>query len=325
MKFKSEVNIESINNKINYNDNLLFLGSCFSRNIGNKFSERLFNTKVNPFGVIFNPISIFKLLERAIDKKYFEESDWIFRNEKWVNLDLHGELSFAKLEEALSFSNNIIDEVHYFLKSTNYLFLTFGTSWIYSFKENNQLVANCHKIPQKEFKKRMLTVSEIVEYGNIVLTRLLSINKLQIVFTVSPVRHWADGAHNNNLSKSTLHLSVNEFLKQENTEYFPSYELVIDELRDYRFYDRDLVHPNELATDFVWEKLSENWVEYKTQKEIKEIEKIISSANHRPFNIESDAHQKFVVKTLSKLTQLKKQHSNLNFHDLESLLSNQMM
>ncbi len=325
MKFQSEVNIKPKNNKVNYNDNLLFMGSCFSGNIGNKFSERLFNTKVNPFGVIFNPISIFKLLERSIGKNYFTKSDWIYRDEKWLNLDLHGELSFAELEEALYFSNNIIDEVHIFLKNTNYLFLTFGTAWIYSFKENNQLVANCHKIPQKEFDKKMLSVSEIVEYGNTVLNKLLESSKLQIVFTVSPVRHWADGAHNNNLSKSTLHLAVNELLESENTEYFPSYELIIDELRDYRFYDRDLLHPNEIATDYVWEKLSENWIENYTQKEIAEIEKLISSANHRPFNLESDAHQKFANKTLSKLTQLKKKHSNLNFDDLESLLQKQLM
>jgi hypothetical protein len=326
MKFSSEVHIQSIKNKFNYNDNLIFLGSCFSGNIGNKFSERLFNSQVNPFGVIFNPISIFKLLERSIEKKYFIGSDWIFRNEKWLNLDLHGELSFANLEEALSHSNNLIDEVHNFLKTANYLFLTFGTAWIYSFKENNQLVANCHKIPQKEFEKSMLSISEIIEFGNNIFNKLQTLNKnLKIIFTVSPVRHWADGAHNNNLSKSTLHLAVNEFLKIENTEYFPSYELVIDELRDYRFYDRDLVHPNDLATDFVWEKLSEQWIDANTKKEILEIEKVISSANHRPFNVESEAHQKFVNKTLNKLHLLKKQHTNLNFDNLESLLTKQLM
>lgn len=325
MKFRSEVQIQPVKNKIDYTDNLIFLGSCFSGNIGNKFSERLFNTQVNPFGVIFNPISIFKLIERSIAKDYFVESDWIFRNEKWLNLDLHGELSFSNLEEALTYSNNLIDEIHNFLKSANYLFITFGTAWVYSFKESNQLVANCHKIPQKEFEKSMLSVSEIVEFGKKTINKLYSLNsKLKIIFTVSPVRHWADGAHNNNLSKSTLHLSVNEFLKLKSTEYFPSYELVIDELRDYRFYNRDLVHPNELATDFVWEKLLENWIGSDTQKEILEIEKVISSANHRPFNVESEAHQKFVNKTLNKLHQIKKQHTNLNFNNLESLLSKQL-
>ena len=326
MKFKSEVNIKPKNNKISYTDNLLFLGSCFSGNIGNKFSERLFNAKVNPFGVIFNPISIFKLLERAIDKNYFNEEDWIFRNEKWLNLDLHGELSNTNLDEAILQSNTLIDSVYEFLETTNYLFLTFGTAWIYNFKSNNQLVANCHKIPQKEFEKRMLSISEIVEYGKGVISKLqTSNNKLQVVFTVSPVRHWADGAHNNNLSKSTLHLAVSALLKLNNTEYFPSYELVIDELRDYRFYDRDLVHPNDVATDFVWEKLSENWIDKKTQVEIIEIDKIISSASHRPFNIESEAHQKFVSKTLKKLTVLKKTHPNLNFKHLESKLSKQLV
>lgn len=324
MKFQTEVKIESISNNITYNDNLLFLGSCFSGNIGNKFSERLFNSMVNPFGVIFNPISIFKLLERAIEKKHFTESDWIFRNEKWLNLDLHGELSFTDLEEALFNTNRIINQVHHFLKETNFLFLTFGTAWVYSFKANNQLAANCHKIPQKEFDKRMLSVAEIVEYGNTVINKLISNKNINVVFTVSPVRHWADGAHNNNLSKSTLHLAVNEFLKIKQSEYFPSYELVIDELRDYRFFGKDLIHPNDIATDFVWEKLSENWIEPETQKKIQNIEKLISSANHRPFNIKSLTHQKFVRKTLSKLTQLKKENSNLNFDDLETILSKQL-
>ena len=333
MKFRSEIDIVPLNNKISYNDNLMFLGSCFSGNIGNMFSERLFNTKVNPFGVIFNPISIFKLLERAVDKNYFNENDWIYRNEKWINLDLHGDLSFFDLDKALLHSNNIIDEVHSFLKTTNYLFLTFGTSWIYSFKENNQLVANCHKIPQKEFEKSMLSVYEIIEYGNSVISKIQkyvdstnkATNQIQIIFTVSPVRHLADGAHNNNLSKSSLHLAINELLKLEDTKYFPSYELIIDELRDYRFYTKDLVHPNEFATDFVWEKLSGNWIESKTQIDIQEIEKMISSANHRPFNVESSAHQKFVTKTLSKLNKLKNKHSNLDFKELELLLQNQLM
>jgi len=326
MKFRSEVNINPINNKINYDDFLLFIGSCFSGNIGNKFSERLFNTQVNPFGVIFNPISIFKLLDRCIDKRTFDKSDWIYRNEKWLNLDLHGELSFENLDDALEFPNKLLDATHNFLASTNQLFLTFGTAWIYSYKENNQLVANCHKIPQKEFDKRLLYVTEIVEHGKSLIDKLRSINKdIQVIFTVSPVRHWADGAHNNNLSKSTLHLAINDLLKLPNTNYFPSYELVIDELRDYRFFDKDLVHPNEMATDFVWEKLLENWIEPTTQKDISEIEKLISSANHRPFNVSSDAHQKFVRKTLEKLNILKNRHKNLNFDKLELKLTNQLL
>ena len=333
MKFRSEINIVTLNNKIKYSDNLLFLGSCFSGNIGNKFHERLFNTKINPFGVIFNPISILKLIERAIDKNYFNENDWIYRNEKWLNLDLHGDLSFTDLDKALSHSNNIIDEVHNFLKTTDCLFLTFGTAWIYSFRDNNQLVANCHKIPQKEFEKSLLSVTEIVEYGNSVISKIKNFvdntnrpkSQIKIIFTVSPVRHLADGAHNNNLSKSSLHLAINELLKLENTEYFPSYELVIDELRDYRFYTKDLMHPNDFATDFVWEKLLANWIEPKTQVEIQEIEKLISSVNHRPFNMESIAHQKFVTNTLLKLSVLKNNHPNLNFEKLEFSLQKQLI
>ena len=162
MKLQSEVKIEMPISKIEYKDKLLFLGSCFSGNIGVKFKDRLFDTLVNPFGVIFNPISIFKLIERSIVSNYFTESDWVFRNDKWLNLDLHGELSFSNLEEALLISNSLLDEVSEFLEKADYLFLTFGTAWVYRFKENNQLVANCHKIPQKEFEKKLLTVDEIV-------------------------------------------------------------------------------------------------------------------------------------------------------------------
>jgi len=326
MKFRSEVNIDILEKKIKYSDNLLFIGSCFSGNIGNKFAERLFNTRVNPFGVIFNPISIFKLLERAIDNNYFDKSDWIFRNEKWLNLDLHGELSFSNIDEAISNSNILINDIHNFLKTTNHIFLTFGTAWVYTLKKNNQLVANCHKIPQKEFDKKLLTTNEIVEFGNSIISKLKKFNtKTQIIYTVSPVRHWSDGAHNNNLSKSTLHLSINEFLQHKNTSYFPSYELVVDELRDYRFYERDLIHPNEMATDFVWDKLYDNWIENTTKEEILEIEKIILSSNHRPFNVESEAHQKFLKNTLNKLHQLKKKHTKINFDEIESKLTKQLI
>ena len=317
MKFQSEVKISSPSKKIQYTDKLLFLGSCFSGNIGNKFNERLFNSLVNPFGVIFNPISIFKLINRAINKSYFDKSNWIFRNDKWLNLDLHGELSNTDLHEAIKISNSIIDNVGDFLKSADQLFLTFGTAWVYNIKNTNQLVANCHKIPQKEFDKRMLSISEVVDYGNELIANLKSFNpKLQITFTVSPVRHWADGAHNNNLSKSTLHLAINSLLENENTEYFPSYELVIDQLRDYRFFDRDLVHPNDVATDFVWEKLLSDWIDDKTIIKIHEVEKIISSANHRPFDVRSDAHQKFLNKTISNLESLSKQLPEIDFSSI---------
>ncbi|MCK5781148.1 MAG: GSCFA domain-containing protein [Flavobacteriales bacterium] len=326
MKLQSEVKIEMPISKIEYKDKLLFLGSCFSGNIGVKFKDRLFDTLVNPFGVIFNPISIFKLIERSIVSNYFTESDWVFRNDKWLNLDLHGELSFSNLEEALLISNSLLDEVSEFLEKADYLFLTFGTAWVYRFKENNQLVANCHKIPQKEFEKKLLTVDEIVLYGSEILNKLKSKNsKLQTVFTVSPVRHWADGAHNNNLSKSTLHLAVSQFLKENEHQYFPSYELVIDELRDYRFYGRDLVHPSDIATDYVWDKLLRNWISDNTQKDILEIEKVNSAAAHRPFNVESDAHQKFLNKILCNLDSLKIKHPYLCFKDIETKLKRNLL
>ncbi len=325
MKLHTEVKIETIDSPISYRDKLLFLGSCFSGNIGNKFSERLFNSLVNPFGVIFNPISIFKLLERAIDKKYFTKEDWIFRNEKWLNLDLHGELSYSNLEEAITNSNRILDEVNSFISNTDYIFLTFGTSWVYTYKQNQQLVANCHKIPQKEFDKKILSIPEIVSFGNNIINKLQAISpNILLIFTVSPVRHWSDGAHNNNLSKSVLHLSIQELLKNNKTQYFPSYELVIDELRDYRFYKRDLVHPNEVATDFVWEKLSDKWISDETQKVIIEIEKLISASNHRPFNVQSDAHQKFIKKTISKLELLKSENKNLDFDTISLKLAPQI-
>ncbi|MCK5824899.1 MAG: GSCFA domain-containing protein [Ichthyobacteriaceae bacterium] len=319
MKLISEVKIYPPKKYINYNHKLLFLGSCFSGNIGNKFKDSLFNTEVNPFGVIFNPISILKLIERSIEENYFTEDDWIFRNEKWVNLDLHGELSFSNLNDAINNSNSILKRVSGFIKNADFMFLTFGTAWIYYFINNNQLVANCHKIPQKEFNKKLLTVNEIVEYATVVINKLRAVNsKLEITFTVSPVRHWADGAHNNNLSKSTLHLAINELTNIFNSEYFPSYELLIDELRDYRFFDRDLIHPNNLATDYIWEKLSDNLISKSTKIDIERVDKIISSSKHRPFNVESVAHQKFVNKMLQKLQQLQNELDYLNFTEIRN-------
>ncbi|MEN8139403.1 MAG: GSCFA domain-containing protein [Bacteroidota bacterium] len=325
MQLQSTVSINEPSKVIRYNDKLIFLGSCFSGNIGNKFVERLFDTTVNPFGVIFNPVSIFKLLDRSIDKRYFVEDDWQFFNEKWINLDLHGDLSYYTLEEALEKSNNLIDEMNEHLNNATHLFLTFGTAWIYEYIEKQQLVANCHKIPQKEFEKRLLSVEEIVESGNAILSKLQTANSgLQTIFTISPVRHLADGAHNNNISKSALFLAVDEMIKESGSDYFPSYEIVMDELRDYRFFDRDFMHPNQLATDYVWERLLYNWVGEDTVHKVKKVEKVIAAANHRPFNVESEAHQKFLRKNLSLIKELSRKARYLNFDSIKRKFKEQL-
>jgi hypothetical protein len=308
MDLIAKVDINKPDFQINYNDRLLFLGSCFSGNIGNKFKEKLFDTQVNPFSVIFNPISILKLIDRSLNRDYFIESDWIQSNGIWVNLDLHGSFSSKNLSQAVEFANKQIDLTYEYLSTSNYLFLTFGTAWVYNHIKSDNLVANCHKIPQKEFKKSMLGVDEIFDYASKVTNKLKSINPdIAIIYTVSPVRHWADGAHNNNLSKAVLHLSIEKLLGLGNSYYFPSYEIVIDELRDYRFFKEDMNHPNDLAVEYIWDKITLTYFSDRTLKEIGEIEKLISALNHRAFNPESVEHQKFLKKQIDKIQRLKKE------------------
>lgn len=321
MNFSTLVNIPIAKKSINHNSSLLVLGSCFAENIGEKLTSNKFNTVVNPFGIIYNPVSIAKSLNHILNEHNFKEDDLLFFNDKWMSLQHHGSFSNSNKAECLQTINQSISLSNKQLKKANYLFVTFGSAWVYEHKEHG-LVANCHKIPAKHFTKRLLEVEEIVAaYTSLIKSIKDSNADINIVFTVSPVRHAKDGLWENNLSKSVLHLSIKKLTeKVDNCSYFPAYEIVMDELRDYRFFNDDLVHPTDLAVNYVWEKFSMSYFSKETIALMDNIQKIKQAATHKPFDFNSEKHQQFIKNQLAIIQELTTQFPHLNFEEEKELL-----
>lgn len=321
MNFSTLVNIPIAKKSINHNSSLLVLGSCFAENIGEKLTSNKFNTVVNPFGIIYNPISIANSLSHILNEHNFKEDDLLFFNDKWLSLQHHGSYSNSNKTECLQAINQSISLSNKQLKKANYLFVTFGSAWVYE-HEKHGLVANCHKIPAKHFTKRLLEVEEIVAaYTSLIKSIKDSNADINIVFTVSPVRHTKDGLWENNLSKAVLHLSIKELTEKfDNCSYFPAYEIVMDELRDYRFFNDDLVHPTDLAVNYVWEKFSMSYFSKETIALMGNIQKIKQAATHKPFDFNSEKHQQFIKNQLTIIQELTTQFPHLNFEEEKELL-----
>ncbi|TXB64689.1 GSCFA domain-containing protein [Vicingus serpentipes] len=314
--------IPQSNFKISHNEGLFLIGSCFSQNIGHRLKEAKFNISSNSFGTIYNPISIAENLHRLLKVKHYDGNDiYNYKDEKLVNFS--NQSSSHKIDESafLMKENDKLAADILALNQSNTIILTFGTAWAYEWKETSQIVANCHKIPNTFFSKRLLTVAEIVTKYDELLNHFKTKN---IVFTVSPVRHAKGGLHENNLSKSTLHLAINELMnKYENCSYFPAYEIVIDELRDYRFYKEDMIHPSDQAINYVWDKFSETYFEPSTLDLVEQIFKIKNAAAHKPFNYESIGHKQFVAKQTELINKLKQTAPYLDFEQEISQLNQQ--
>lgn len=282
MKFRTEIPTPKFPFDINYQDKLMLVGSCFSDHIGNFFQEMGFDTLSNPFGTLFNPVSIANALKMSIEPTLFTDKHIDFFNEKWISYAHHGKFSHPDKE---TFQQNIgqeLDRAHDFLASANYLFLTFGTAYCYRLIERDLIVANCHKIPAARFEKILLSIEQITSQYQALITQLHEFNsRLKIIFTVSPVRHLADGFHENQISKSILHLSVNQLIDNKNTFYFPSFEMVQDDLRDYRFYATDLCHPSEAAVTYIREKLTEAFFSKETQEQMINVIRENKAKGHR--------------------------------------------
>ncbi len=297
MNFQTKIPLKKESkNLIDYDSKLLLLGSCFSENIGNKLEYYKFKSSQNPFGILFHPKAIESLITNAINEKNYTEDDLIFQNERWHCFDAHSSLSSSDKSELLKNLNTRISSTNKQLKEVSHIIITLGTSWVYKFIETDKTVANCHKIPQKKFLKELLTVDEISEILEAIISLIKSINKnATVLFTVSPVRHLKDGVIENQRSKSHLISAIHTIVEpRKNINYFPSYEIVMDQLRDYRFYAEDMIHPNKTAINYIWNKFSEVWISDASEKTIKEIEIIQKGIAHKPFNESSEQHQKFL-------------------------------
>lgn len=306
MEFRTIVNIPKLNLDINYKSKIVLFGSCFTENIGGKLKELMFDVNINPFGILYNPISVKNSLDFIIENKKFNDQDIAFQNERWFSYYHHSRFSNSDKNKCIENINDSISIAHSQLKDAKFLFLTFGTARVYKLIESNKIVSNCHKQPSSLFSNEILSVEEIVAEYKELITKLKGFNKnLQIIFTVSPVRHWKDGAHENQISKSTLILAINKLVEEfENASYFPAYEILMDDLRDYRFYAEDMLHPNEIGINYVWEKFKEAYFNNETKRISEKISALIKAKEHRAFNPESESYKKFNENNLKKIKEL---------------------
>lgn len=316
MQFRTEIPVVAGDFQIDYQSDLLLLGSCFAENIGEKLTYYKFKNKVNPFGIIFNVVSLEKLVDRSVHKKYFTEEDVFCHNDLWHCFEVHSILSHPNKEFFLKTLNQLLDATHSDMGTMSHCLITLGTSWVYRSKESNEIVANCHKVPQKAFTKELVSVEQNVTSLQNIVTRIQSINpKVKFVFTVPPVRHSKDGFFENNVSKSHLFAALYQAFdfKMAAFDYFPSYEIVMDELRDYRFYDRDLLHPNAVAIDYIWECFCKKFCNESTMVTLKEVETIQKGLQHRSFTPETEAHQKFLANLQEKINTLANKVPHISF------------
>lgn len=313
--FRTVVDIPASDIQIDYGQHTLMIGSCFTENMGAHMQLRKFPIIINPTGIVYNPLSALKVLELLLEKTTYTTADLIHSNGLWSSYDHHGSFSAPTAEECLERIESSLYTARAALKDTKVIFLTFGTSWVYRLKSTGRIVSNCHKQPEQLFERSLLTVDEIVEkYKKLLQTLHTDYPDLHIVFTVSPIRHWRDGAHGNQISKAILHLAIDEITKAiPNVSYFPSYEIVMDELRDYRFYADDMLHVTDTATTYIWQRFQEIYMTTETCALAEEIHQIQKLLLHRPLNPGTTQHIQSQEKLSEKITLLTKQHPFLDF------------
>jgi len=320
MKLITEVALPEYPFSLDHRSPVLMMGSCFTENIGRQLERYLFPVNINPFGVTYNPLSVKKGLEALIHKDTYEENELKLYNDLWFSFDHYTGFSSPDKDEALNSINRSFTSAKEFLKKADILILTWGTSWVYRYKETGEVVCNCHKIPAKEFTRTQLSTREIIAAYESLLPQLFEFNsKLKIIHTISPVRHWKDGAHGNQLSKAALLLAGDALGNRfpEQFFYFPSYEIVMDELRDYRFYADDMIHTSEKTTSYIWEKFRQVLLSEASIELVKELDSFIKMQEHRPKNRASESHKKLQHRLRERATYLKTKYPEI---DLDNIL-----
>lgn len=310
MKFTTPIDIKA-NKTINHNSKILMLGSCFAENIGKKLIECGFDVIINPMGILYNPISIHTALKRLIEGRKFTEEDLFYQNGLWASFMHHGSFSHSDKNEALKIMNDRLEEGHKQLKNITHLIITFGSSEIY--ERNGNVVSNCHKLPAREFTHRLLSIDEIITQYSTIKSLLTSNTDLQTIFTISPVRYLGNGAHHGQINKATLLLATNQICKTTKTNYFPAYEIMMDELRDYRFYATDMIHPNETAINYIFQRFTETYLTQEAIRTADEIIKIKKSLSHRPLHPESEEFKKFQEKLTQQINTIKEKYPQIHF------------
>ncbi|KAA3624330.1 MAG: GSCFA domain-containing protein [Flavobacterium sp.] len=315
MKLQTTIPLTPAEDQIDYNSKVLLLGSCFTEHIGDKLEYYKFDNCLNPFGIIFHPKAMERLVERAVLNQPFNENDIFELNGRWHCLEVHSLVSGAEKSTYLNLLNERLTNLGEYLTAATHIILTFGSAWGYRYKPYGAIVANCHKIPQNQFTKEISSVEEVVKIVDRI-TELITIQnkKVQLIFTVSPVRHLKDGFVENMRSKAHLLAGIHRSSESHPANrYFPSYEVMMDELRDYRFYTEDMLHPNKTAVEIIWNSFSEVWIDPSTASLQKEIASIRSAMAHKPFNPESPSHYEFQEKLQEKIRELQQKLPHLKF------------
>ena len=306
-EFRLKVEIPKGQNIINHSDCFQLWGSCFADNMGKRLTENKFTCDMNPYGTLYNPMSIATAIRELLTGKQYNINDLTFNNGQWFSYMHHSIFSSPDKSTCLQHINSHLSTSREFLTKANWILLTWGSAWVYRLNATQQIVGNCHKMPDKEFTRFRLSIDDIVtEYVKLIADIRILNPKVKFIFTVSPIRHAKDGMHGNQLSKSTLLLAIDEICRVSNEcQYFPSYEIMMDELRDYRFYADDMLHPTSLAVNYIWECFSETYFTPSTKNILQSWDKIRKGLTHRPFDSNSDSYQRFLREILLKIELLK--------------------
>lgn len=311
MEFRTHVDIAASDLRIDHSTRIMLFGSCFSSHIGLKLQQCKFLVDENPFGILYNPFSISVALHRLLLGRGFAEEDLVQYQGVYHSFMHHGIFSSTEKQASLGNIMTRFSSAFSALHETNLLLITFGTAYAYWRKVTGEVVANCHKFPENEFHRVRLSVDDIVEEWSDLIEMLIEVRPtIKVMFTVSPIRHWKDGAHENQVSKSILHVAIDKLQKQfeGHVLYFPAYEIVLDELRDYRFYSEDMMHPSPVSVEYVWQRFADTFFDKQTRVINKEWEQIRKSLEHRPIYPDNESYRHFVENTLSKLNSFKQKY-----------------
>lgn len=317
MKLQTQIPLKQHQPSIDYRSKVLLMGSCFVENIGEKLEHYKFQSQSNPFGILFHPKAIERVITRIAQKKPFVQDDLFWHQERWQSLEVHSVYSNTDKQLLLSELNEKIVLEHQRLKEVSHLLITLGTAWGYKHFESQKIVANCHKLPQRDFEKELSDIADVQYSLREIVKCVKSINPdATIIFTVSPIRHLKDGFVENQRSKAHLIAAIHQVIADFNglnITYFPSYELMMDELRDYRFYKEDMIHLNSTAVAYIWERFARVWLHPNTEEVMMMVEKIQNGLSHKPFNPDSDQYLEFREKLQQKIAYLSSNYPHMQF------------
>jgi hypothetical protein len=315
MDFRTTVKVEPSSIKISYKSPVMFIGSCFASSIGEKLASGKMPVMINPAGTVYNPFSVSNTLDSILSQKSVTPEDLNFHEGLYLSFNHYTDFSSEDPDSLIVKINENTAKAFSFMQRSGFLFITFGTARVYRLKETGKIVSNCHKVPESKFESQLLSVNEIIDLWNKQLDRIHTLfPNIKVIFTISPVRHWKDGAHGNQLSKSVLFLAVEELLKHPVApQYFPAYEILMDDLRDYRFYADDMLHPSNAAIEYIWNQFSECYIENKSIKIWNEVVKISKAFNHRITSGNKTAILKFAGQMLLKIDDICKVDPDISF------------